>query len=356
MVGPALAAFMLCDWQLWLWKEGLTAVYATFKLDLFHEQFVERFGGGLIPADEAGFARWWHEKYPELPPRLANVCIWRGVEEKLVNPWIDTSASSSTRSWSSSRAAGAGSGMPTRTGGRPRRWGHTGAFPGEQGLRRAHGDRWVILGASTASSRPTSRNPRPLRRHLQRPGDEPRRCGHVGPQIREQGLDQFPRIIDLCGKGYRAMVEQALAPFGRTAEYPFAGLSTGPAMQASRDAAPGRQGARRPASGAIEERRARCTSSFPGGRSSSIPSGRGSGRRDRSWTKASRSRPDSSRADIRGNLSLSSGPRIPTASSWKDRRRPRSASPVGSGWRPGHSNKRGLSAGTSSGTTEGAGS
>src|SRR6266511_1712623 len=26
MVGPALAAYMICDWQLWLWREGLTGV------------------------------------------------------------------------------------------------------------------------------------------------------------------------------------------------------------------------------------------------------------------------------------------------------------------------------------------
>ena len=32
MVGPALAAYMICDWQLWLWMEGLTAVFATLNL------------------------------------------------------------------------------------------------------------------------------------------------------------------------------------------------------------------------------------------------------------------------------------------------------------------------------------
>ena len=86
MVGPAMSAYMICDWQLWLWREGRTAVFATFKLDRFHEAFVKKFGRGVIPADEAGFARWWLGLFPELPPRLANECIWLAVEDKLVKP------------------------------------------------------------------------------------------------------------------------------------------------------------------------------------------------------------------------------------------------------------------------------
>src|SRR5208282_1521425 len=87
MVGPAMSAYMLCDWQLWLWREGLTAVFANFKLDSFHEVFVKKFGKGAIPADEEGFAHWWHVLLPDLPPRLANECIWLAVENKLVDPW-----------------------------------------------------------------------------------------------------------------------------------------------------------------------------------------------------------------------------------------------------------------------------
>jgi hypothetical protein len=84
MVGPALAAYMIADWQLWLWKEGLTAVFATFKLDSFHESFVKRHGKGVIPADEMGFVHWWFGMYPDLPPRLANECIWLGIENEVV--------------------------------------------------------------------------------------------------------------------------------------------------------------------------------------------------------------------------------------------------------------------------------
>jgi hypothetical protein len=86
-VGPAMSAYMLCDWQLWLWREGRTAVFANFKVDSFHEAFVKKFGRGVIPADESGFARWWLGLFPDLPPRLANECIWLAVEDEQVNPW-----------------------------------------------------------------------------------------------------------------------------------------------------------------------------------------------------------------------------------------------------------------------------
>jgi hypothetical protein len=84
MVGTAMSAYMLCDWQLGLWCEGRTAVFANFKLDSFHQQFVARYGQGRIPPDEDGFAQWWLALYPELPPRLANECIWLGVENRIV--------------------------------------------------------------------------------------------------------------------------------------------------------------------------------------------------------------------------------------------------------------------------------
>ena len=87
MVGPARSAYMLCDWQLWLWTEGRTAIFDTFKVDSRHKAFVEKFLRHLKPDDEAGFAAWWLGLYPDLPPRLANECIWLAGEKKQVNPW-----------------------------------------------------------------------------------------------------------------------------------------------------------------------------------------------------------------------------------------------------------------------------
>jgi len=97
MVGPAMSAYMLCDWQLWLWREGLTAVFSNFKLDTFHEAFVKKFGKRAIPADEEGFAHWWHDLLPDLPPRLANECIWLSVEKKLVDPWTAPKGGTATK-------------------------------------------------------------------------------------------------------------------------------------------------------------------------------------------------------------------------------------------------------------------
>lgn len=84
MVGPALSAYMICDWQLWLWREGITAVFANFKLDSFHEEFVKLYGAGVVPSDEIGFTTWWFEMYPDLPPRLVNECMWLGIEHGTV--------------------------------------------------------------------------------------------------------------------------------------------------------------------------------------------------------------------------------------------------------------------------------
>lgn len=83
-VGPAMAPYMICDWQLWLWAHGRTEVFATFKLDSFHEQFVSRYGRGVVPPSEKAFTEWWWSMHPELPPRLANECIWLGIEHGVV--------------------------------------------------------------------------------------------------------------------------------------------------------------------------------------------------------------------------------------------------------------------------------
>jgi hypothetical protein len=84
MVGPALSAYMICDWQLWLWNEGRTGVFAMYKQDSFHDQFVARYGRGLLPADRPSFTGWWFSMYADVPPRLVNECIWLGTESGTV--------------------------------------------------------------------------------------------------------------------------------------------------------------------------------------------------------------------------------------------------------------------------------
>jgi hypothetical protein len=87
MVGPEMAPYMLCDWQLWLWREEKTGVFDTYKLDAFHQDFVTQVNnkyGPIIPADKKQFTGWWYGFYPSLPPRLANECIWLYIEHKLL--------------------------------------------------------------------------------------------------------------------------------------------------------------------------------------------------------------------------------------------------------------------------------
>jgi hypothetical protein len=83
-VGPTMAPYMICDWQLWLWNEGKTAVFEAFKPDLFHVQFAKKYGRGVIPLDQSEFIAWWFSLYPGVPPRLVNECIWLAIEKQLV--------------------------------------------------------------------------------------------------------------------------------------------------------------------------------------------------------------------------------------------------------------------------------
>lgn len=84
MVGPTMAAYMICDWQLWLWHQGLTGVFEAYKPDMFHERFAHKYGAGVIPEERRAFIRWWLDLYPSIPPRLLNECIWLAVEHGMV--------------------------------------------------------------------------------------------------------------------------------------------------------------------------------------------------------------------------------------------------------------------------------
>lgn len=83
-VGPTMAPYMLCDWQLWLWNHGKTGVFEAFKPDEFHIQFVATYGEGVVPGDRWQFIDWWLSQYPTIPPRIVNECIWLAMETRLV--------------------------------------------------------------------------------------------------------------------------------------------------------------------------------------------------------------------------------------------------------------------------------
>ncbi len=88
LVGPEMAPYMICDWQLWLWKERKTELFDSFKYDAFHIAFVgyvNQRHGDTIPEDKVKFVRWWYRYCPEIPPRLANECIWLAMEHDLIH-------------------------------------------------------------------------------------------------------------------------------------------------------------------------------------------------------------------------------------------------------------------------------
>ncbi len=48
--GPALAPYMICDWLLWLWREGRIEWFESYKPDSVHERAV---AAGHLPAQAA---------------------------------------------------------------------------------------------------------------------------------------------------------------------------------------------------------------------------------------------------------------------------------------------------------------
>lgn len=97
-VGPTLANYMICDWLLWLWREGKLGWFVSYKADsVFVRAVFER---GLLPEaavkDFVAYsqslrlrpewlpARLSHLAAQPLPPRILNEAIW--MEENLSTP------------------------------------------------------------------------------------------------------------------------------------------------------------------------------------------------------------------------------------------------------------------------------
>ncbi len=98
-VGPALSAYMICDWLLWLWREGRIEWLSGYKPDsVFLGTAHRRYG---LPEDPEAFVQWCHDtrireewlpkEYSHLagkllPPRLVNEAIWLEENKSNVRP------------------------------------------------------------------------------------------------------------------------------------------------------------------------------------------------------------------------------------------------------------------------------
>ena len=87
-VGPAISNYMVCDWLLWLWREGRIDWFGSYKPDSVHLRVVEK---GLMPEEAREFKpycrgltmrpEWIPDGYANLvgkpvPPRILNEAIW----------------------------------------------------------------------------------------------------------------------------------------------------------------------------------------------------------------------------------------------------------------------------------------
>jgi hypothetical protein len=109
-------------------------------------------------------------------------------------------------------------------------------FKANLAFAETFGARWVILSAKYGFIAPDFLIPGPYNVTFKDQATNPVVVATLRDQIREQRLDEFPKIIGLGGKEYRAMIEQAFAPFGCSLAFPFAGLDIGSAVQATKRA------------------------------------------------------------------------------------------------------------------------
>jgi len=98
------------------------------------------------------------------------------------------------------------------------------------------GEKWVILSAKYGFVSPDFTIPGPYDVSFKDRSTPSVSVETLQKQIREQDLSHFDLVIGLGGKEYRNVIEQAFEPWGIRIMFPFAGLKTGYAMQATKKA------------------------------------------------------------------------------------------------------------------------
>lgn len=76
-VGPELAAYMICDWLLCLWREGKITFFNSFKRDARHMGFCREHG---VPLEKEEFVSYLRGAGVDVPSRVVNEAIWLSFE------------------------------------------------------------------------------------------------------------------------------------------------------------------------------------------------------------------------------------------------------------------------------------
>lgn len=107
-------------------------------------------------------------------------------------------------------------------------------------LNRAHaerfGDAWVILSAKYGFILPDFVLPGPYEVTYTRASTGPIAPAQLRQQVQVLSLRQYPVVVGLGGKAYRAAITVAFAPFDVRLAFPFAGLPIGRMLQATKRA------------------------------------------------------------------------------------------------------------------------
>lgn len=98
------------------------------------------------------------------------------------------------------------------------------------------GQRWVILSAKYGFIAPDFELPGPYNVSFKYKSPEPVSENTLRQQVRTRKLGRFEHVIGLGGKEYRAAIEAAFRDTTAKLHFPFAGLRTGKAMQATNQA------------------------------------------------------------------------------------------------------------------------
>lgn len=94
----------------------------------------------------------------------------------------------------------------------------------------------MILSAKYGFISPDYKLPGPYNVTFKKRSTNPVPLSTLHEQIKIQDLDRFDIIVELGGKEYRQMIEQAFAGSKTKIVYPFAGLQIGKMMQATKKA------------------------------------------------------------------------------------------------------------------------